>query len=442
MPDTETIERPAVEELRSALTEQGDRIREMRSLPEDERSDNWTRELRDSAHLIYALDAELREAEIRAGGAGNNSLNPYGRPTGSGPASTGANVGGAKAEHRSIGAQVVENTNFTDWCKRNHGSGTSPSIEVRAPSIIAGDPYLLGEGSYLDPNGSSGLWTPRGTPYLPMSSVDQRRLFIRDVIAGGSTTLSAIPYIRELNPRVYEEGAQTVAEGTPKAEVTIQFSQDLAPVRKIGAWVPVTTEILEDAPTLQSYINARLGYMIRVREEEQVLNGSGNGADLRGITQTPNIQAISATVNTTMQIAGDFAATMGNAIGLVESVDGDADGIALNPVDFWTMVTTRHASYLDGQAFGTGTNAGMPFGPAPATVWGLPAVRSRSMAVGQALIGAWKTGVQLFDRTAASIRVGDQHADYFTSNKVAVLIEERLALAVYRPDWFVLAQLH
>lgn len=430
MADANIIERPTSAELRTALLETADSLRDLRSKPEDQRSDNWSRELRDSAHVLYAMDAELRAAEMQESDERRTKLLAEGRG-GAGTQTSGAPVQGGR-EMRSLGQQVVQNEAFTDWQKRSNGSGTSPDLEVRAPSVIAGDPYLIGEGSYLDPNGSAGLWVPRGTPYLPDSAIDTRRLFVRDIMSSGSTTLTAIPYIRELNPRVYEEGATSVPEGTPKPEVSILFTQDLAPVRKIGAWVPVTTEILEDAPTLQSYIDTRLGYMIKVREEEQILNGTGAGADIRGLTQTPNIQAQAAS-------SGDHAATIGNAIGLIENVDGDADGIAMNPVDFWTMMTTRHTQWFDGSPVAAAP--GLPYGESPKTIWGLPVVRSRSVAVGQSLVGAWKTGAQIFDRTSAVIRVGDQHADYFTNNKVAILIEERFALAVYRPDWFVLATL-
>ena len=36
-----------------------------------------------------------------------------------------------------------------------------------------------------------------------------------------------------------------------------------------------------------------------------------------------------------------------------------------------------------------------------------------------------------------TIRQSDSHDDYFVKNKVAILAEERVALAVFRPDFFV-----
>jgi len=125
-------------------------------------------------------------------------------------------------------------------------------------------------------------------------------------------------------------------------------------------------------------------------------------------------------------------ATLGRAIGKVEAVDGEADGIAIEPTTFWTMVTTRYANQFDG-----GFGAGVPYGNPPANPWGVPVVRSRAVAANKAIVGSWAMGATLFDRMQTTIRVGNQHSDFFTNNKVAVLAEERVALAVHRPDFFV-----
>jgi HK97 family phage major capsid protein len=95
------------------------------------------------------------------------------------------------------------------------------------------------------------------------------------------------------------------------------------------------------------------------------------------------------------------------------------------------MVTTRHSNQLDGGAVGN-----LPFAGAPQGLWGLRVVRTRAMTAGKALVGSWKLGATLFDRRAATVRVYDQHEDYAVKNKSVVLAEERVALAVHRPDFF------
>jgi HK97 family phage major capsid protein len=52
------------------------------------------------------------------------------------------------------------------------------------------------------------------------------------------------------------------------------------------------------------------------------------------------------------------------------------------------------------------------------------------------LTGAFKLGAQVFDRWDARVEVGYVNDD-FTKNLVTILGEERLALAVYRPEAFI-----
>jgi HK97 family phage major capsid protein len=59
------------------------------------------------------------------------------------------------------------------------------------------------------------------------------------------------------------------------------------------------------------------------------------------------------------------------------------------------------------------------------------------MTAGKALVGAFGTGAQLYDREEASIRISEQHSDFFIRNAIVILAEQRLALAVKRPEAFV-----
>lgn len=408
-------------ETRSAgLTDQlkglGETLAGLTDKPADQRGDNWAREIRESSSMVYALDSQLQTIERTLSVEAQRSVREAMRSQGTGPSAAFAQ--GDQIDRRSMGQQLVDNDRFKEWEGRNHGSGNSGDIEIRT--------------TLDEPTAGTTLWLPVATPQLPPQTLDRRRLFLRDIIASGTTTLSSIPYIIEHLPRTNEQGATTVAEGSAKPEVVMQFDRGDAPVRKIAAWIPATQEILEDAPTLRSYVDARLEYMVLLREEDQLLNGSGAAPDIRGIRQMVGLQLQTAT-------AGDIPATIGNAIAKVEVVDGECDGLVMNPIDFWTMVITRHASPLDA-AYGT-VGVPSPYGAPPTTVWGLPTVRSRAMTAGKALVGAFRMGAQAFDRDGFVLRVGDQHADFFTNNKVAILGEKRVALAVYRPDWFVEATL-
>jgi HK97 family phage major capsid protein len=140
-----------------------------------------------------------------------------------------------------------------------------------------------------------------------------------------------------------------------------------------------------------------------------------------------------ADVQEVAAVAGDVPATIANAIGKIENVDGYPNGIAMNPLDFWGQVATRHANQFDGQGINSG---GIPYTAPPMGIWGLPTVRTRSLDEGSAVVGDWRLGATLFDREQTVIRSSDSHDDYFVLNKTAILAEERVALAVHRPDFF------
>ena len=109
--------------------------------------------------------------------------------------------------------------------------------------------------------------------------------------------------------------------------------------------------------------------------------------------------------------------------------------VLVNPVDFWAAVTDRHNTFYDGNAFASGGAA--PFNTPSFQAWGLPVVRSRSLASGTALVGSFGMGATLFQREGVTIRTTDSHASLFVSNTWIILAEERIGLAVHRPDFFV-----
>jgi len=324
-------------------------------------------------------------------------------------------IGGDGAELRSAGAQVVESERYQQWVKDGGIRSGEFRHELRA---------LVAEG---DANGS-GLLLPVGQPYLV--DTRRRRLFIRDLIGVQQTGLSAIPYIREKNVTTTEGGAATVAEGAAKPQATIQFDPDNAPVQVIAVTLPVTTQIVEDAATLMGYINGRLPYMVKFREEAQILSGNGTTPNLKGILSYTDVQE--------QAFFTDMALTIGQSIAKIEVVDGFADGVAMNPIDFWNMMTHR---VDQGGTAGGQLDAGAITQAPIQYVWGLPIVRTNSIAQGTALVGNYQLGATLFDRRSVEVRTFEQHGTFAEENKVLLRAEERLALAVNRPDFFVSADL-
>ena len=59
------------------------------------------------------------------------------------------------------------------------------------------------------------------------------------------------------------------------------------------------------------------------------------------------------------------------------------------------------------------------------------------MAAGKFLTGAFSFAAQVFDRMDIEVLLSSENVDDFEKNMVSIRAEERLGLAVYRPEAFV-----
>lgn len=407
---TISLETPNPREVRSAMLEAADHIVGLQKVDREKRDASWQSDVRSAAEFIHTWDPVLAAWEQGhrgdAGGLPQAGTALIGNP-----------------ERRSAGELFVAHEGYGQFAGAHRSGATFYEHEMRGSLLVDNREVRTQIDSTADT-----MWKPVGTPSDMPIRVRQTRLFVRDCLSVQGTNLPSVPYIRELNVVTNELGASSVVEGTAKPEVVMQFEQDDAAIRKIAAWIPATTEIIDDAPTLRGYIDTRLAYMLALREEQQLLNGTGAAPQIKGLLQYAGLQ--------TQAFSSDVATTLGLAIGLIENVDGEPDTIAMNPIKYWAMLTTRTANKFDG-----GFSGEAPWGAPVGGVWGMNIIRSRSLTLNQGLVGSFRLGATLFDRLQTTLRVGNQHSDFFTTNRVAILAEERIGLAVHRPDFFCLATL-
>ena len=273
-----------------------------------------------------------------------------------------------------------------------------------------------------DANGSAGdLIVPqRGGMVDPVT----RRMTIRDLLTPGRTSSNAIQYPVETG---YTNSAATVSEtsGPTKPQSEIKFDIRTTSVTTIAHWLLATRQILDDVPMLQSYIDGRLRYGLAYVEENQLLNGGGTGTDLNGIyTQATAFAAGTAIVASPTRID-----VLRYAILQAALAELPATGHVLNPIDWAGIETTKDAA--------GGYIIGNPQGSLQPTLWGLPVVATQAMTSGNFLTGAFRLGAQIFDRMDARVEISTEDSDNFRKNLVTILAEERLALAVYRPEAFI-----
>lgn len=247
----------------------------------------------------------------------------------------------------------------------------------------------------------------------------QEMATVADLMLSGTTTAQKVTYYEETT---FTNSAATVDEGAAKPESALDFTLREDNVRKIATWVPVTDEMMEDIPAFESYLRGRLAFMVKRREEAQLLTGDGTGTNILGLYNRSGVQTVTGYGLSTID-------SILKGISLVQSVAFvEPTALVVHPNDWFDIRTSKD---LNGQYL---------LGPAtldPNTVrpWGLQVRVTSAATQNTGLVGAFNQA-QVYRRSGIAVAISTENEDYFVKNKVAVRAEERLALAVYRPASF------
>ncbi len=263
-------------------------------------------------------------------------------------------------------------------------------------------------------------------PDMRLPSIQQtpnRILTIRDLIPTGRTTSNLIQYVKE-NVFTNNAGPQagnsptTAGENLTKNESDITFTLANAPVVTIAHFILASRQVLDDAPMLQSYIDGRLLYGLKLEEEDEILNGEGTAGTLDGLMK--NATAYNRDVATDTKID-----TLRRSITQLYLSEYLPEVFILNPAD-WEKIELQK----DSQGRYILANPTSLAGP---TLWGKPVIPTNSMTEGQFLTANFTQAAQLWDRQDAAVEVSREDSDNFRKNMVTILAEERVALTIYRP---------
>jgi HK97 family phage major capsid protein len=251
----------------------------------------------------------------------------------------------------------------------------------------------------------------------------ERRLYIRDLLPQIPTTSNLVEFASELlftnaaAPQYDASSPSAVRDGAPKPESSITFQLANTPVITIAHYIPASRQMLSDVTQLRGYIDARLTYGLKLEEEDELLNAAGTAGKLNGLRNQATAFAGGATNQSIID-------TILRAFTQISMSEYEANGIVLHPLD-WQEVLLKKDN--DGRYLFAD-----PHGITAPRIWGKPVVSTQSMTQGQFLAGAFNLAAAIFDREDVTIRTADQHLDWFTRNLIAILCEERLALAVFR----------
>ena len=259
----------------------------------------------------------------------------------------------------------------------------------------------------------------------------RQRPFLADWLGSGTLSGNTLVYFTE-SP-TFEGAVTTVAEGAKKPQLHFpDYDPVTETLKKIAGYIKISDEMTEDAAFLVSEIEGRLLYQLQLAEEDQLLNGNGTGTNVRGLLNRSGIQTETAAGQ-----ADVFDAIFRAMTKVETATDLVADGIAINPADYQALRLTKdgNGQYLAGGPFqGQYGNGGIQENP---PIWGKRTIVTPAIAQGTILVGAGKLGATVYRKGGLSLQATNTNEDDFVNNKITILGEERIGLAVRRPSAFV-----
>lgn len=337
----------------------------------------------------------------------------------------------SQVDTRSIGEAFLASAEFKSLANGRNGANMSAPFQYNG-SIQVKDVYTTLPTGTMGNNANAVFGTVQRDPMITQAKRTKR---VRDLFPARSTTSTVIEYFRMTG---FTNNAAAVAERVGnqfgiKPQSSMSFEGAQTSVKTLAHWEAAHRNVLADEPQLRGIIDNELMYGLRLQEDAQILTGDGTGENLLGILKTPGIQTYnwsSGATDAQNNKKDSRADALRRAVTLSLLAYYEPSGIVIHPNDWEQIELTKDAN---GQYL---VAASVALGGEP-RVWRVPLVESVAMPEGTALVGSFGQGAQLYDREQANIRISEQHADFFIRNAIVILAEQRLALAVKRPESFV-----
>ncbi len=308
--------------------------------------------------------------------------------------------------------------------------GWSAHVDVKSrlgrPAILRGEEAVAFQAKAFD----AGTLSDLGTDAMVQVDRDPEivrfeepeMLTIRDVLNVAQTTSDSVRYVRQT--AITRAAAVQATRGAAKAYLDVTFAAATVSTETIAVLSKVTEQDIDDAPRLVGIINGEMALDVRVKEEQQLLWGTGSGGQITGLFTDTGVEefdraAVGDTViDTIRKMRTDLRLrhVQPNFV-LVDPIDWEAIELAKGTDDryVWGMITDVR-------------------GP---RIWSLRVVESDAMTntvddERRILMGDGIRGATIYDRHDIRLAVGYVDDD-FARNLRTLRAEERLALAIKRP---------
>lgn len=244
---------------------------------------------------------------------------------------------------------------------------------------------------------------------------------IIDLVRTQPTFWNRLPKLRTgLNPLVWmnkinkEGAANFIGEGVLKPQVSWEFETETSVPKKVAERIRISTEMLNDVPSMESIIRGEMTYELEKHANDSVLTATASSTDPAGVTTLA-----SGFTLTTIEAgtSPSYADAVRAAIAQLQSLNF-TDNLAafINPIDAANMDLSKSSD--DGHYLLP------PFvSQSGLLVSGVPVYIDNNIAVGNILIGDM-TKYKIYMYENLTIRFGLDGSD-FSENMVTVIAEMR-----------------
>jgi len=275
-------------------------------------------------------------------------------------------------------------------------------------------------GNAFTTAGASVTYVRPGIIELP-----KRKLHIRELLPGGGMgNKSTFDFVKEITGS--GSPIAPTAEGAQKPQFGLALQETSVRAQWIAGFMKMSVNLLDDVEGMTTFLQSRLPEKLLRVEDEQILDGNGVGSNLLGIQSVGNFTAAAAAVT-------NRAETLVNAISQLENLDREANGILLNPADWYTLWLYKGSTSGD---YTLPVNLVERVG-GTMYIAGVPVFRSTAQRALDFLVGDWNMGANFITREPARVEFFREDGTNVQTNQITVRIEERIALPVYGNDYFI-----
>lgn len=235
-----------------------------------------------------------------------------------------------------------------------------------------------------------------------------------DLIRIDQTDQNAVKFMKQTTRT---NAAATKAEAASLDEASLVYSESTVNIRKIGVFLPITEEQLEDEPGVRALIDEDLKLMVRQKLDEQITVGDGTGTNILGFyNQTAVLSQAAGSDSAFDQImkAMTKVRTTGRA---------KPNLVVLHSDNYQSLALTKTSDGL----YVFGHPGDVPLN----RVWGVQIVASEALTAGTGMV-IDTDFARIKIRGELTVASSNSHEDYFTSDQVAVRAIVRAGLQVLR----------